>query len=394
MMRKPSSGTPLGRRRVLGTLVAAPWVLRSRDAVSSLPPLDRLVLVADRTRPLVSLVRPADAAVVATVPLPAPAWQLALVPERGVLLASDRDSRTIAAIEIGAGRMVWRLELDHEPEHMQLDPTGTILAVSNFYQDRIGLVPLDRPVWRDIPGLPRPHNFVFAGDGRTLAVATMGQDAVALVDLPSSSRRAVIPVDLPGLRSEPSWRDQGHVGMTDLTVTPERRFAVVVPVQGTELAVVDLVEERQLGGIEVGDTPWRVYAASTGRRFAVPNVGDGTVSLIAAEGWQESHRLPGGGDMTWAIFAWFDQGLYVNDRATRSLLVIDADRGEASGRIELPGTPEAGLLAPDGGRLVVALPDAGELALIDPRHAALVARVAVGGEPHALAAAGSLNYCN
>jgi DNA-binding beta-propeller fold protein YncE len=98
--------------------------------------------------------------------------------------------------------------------------------------------------------------------------------------------------------------------------------------------------------------------------------------------------------MTWALFAWFDQGLYVTDRATRSLLVIDADRGEPSGRIELPGSPEAGLLDPAGGRLVVALPDAGEIALIDPRRAELVARVAVGGEPHALAAKGSLNYCN
>lgn len=382
------------RRHVLGALVAAPWVLRGPAAGASLPPLEQLVLVADRTRPVVSLVHSADAAIVGSVPLPAPAWQLALVPERGLLLASDRDSRTIAAIEIGSGRMLWRLELDHEPEHMQLDPSGTILAVSNFYQDRIGLVPLDRPVWRDIPGLPRPHNFVFAGDGRTLAVATMGQDAVALVDLASAARRAVIPVDLPGLRNEPAWRDQGHVGMTDLTVTPERRLAVVVPVQGTELAVVDLVDERQIAAIEVGDTPWRVYAAATGRRFAVPNVGDGTVSLIAAEGWREGRRLPGGGDMTWAIFAWFDQGVYVNDRATRSLLVIDADRGEPSGRIELPGTPEAGLLDPEGRRLVVALPDAGEIALIDPRHAELVARVAVGGEPHALATAGSLNYCN
>lgn len=379
---------------MLGAIAAAPWVLRGRDAGASLPPLDQLVLVADRARPLASLVHTADARVVATVPLPAPAWQLALLSDAGILLVSDRDRRTISAIEIGSGRVPWRLKLDHEPEHMQLDPSGTILAVSNFYQDRIGLVPLARPVWQDIAGLPRPHNFVFAGDGRTLAVATMGQDAVALVDLATATRRAVIPVDLPGLRREPSWRDQGYVGMTDLTVTPERRFAVVVPVQGTELAVVDLVEERQVGAIEVGDTPWRVYAAATGRRFAVPNVGDGTVSLIAAQDWRESARLPGGGDMTWALFAWFDQGLYVNDRATRSLLVIDADRAEPSGSIALPGTPEAGLLDPGGRRLVVALPDAGEIALIDPRRAELVARVAVGGEPHALAAQGSLNYCN
>jgi DNA-binding beta-propeller fold protein YncE len=384
----------MSRRVVLAGVVAAPWVLRQREGVAALPPLDEVVLVADRTRPIVTLLRTADAAIVATVPLPAPAWQLALVPGSGILLASDRDSRTITALEIAAGRTLWQLELDHEPEHMQLDPSGRLLAVSNFYQDRIGLVALDRPVWRDIAGLPRPHNFVFAGDGRTLAVATMGQDAVALVDLATATRRAVIPVDLPGLRHEPSWRDQGHVGMTDLTVTPERRFAVVVPVQGTELAVVDLEAKHQVDGIEVGDTPWRVYGASTGRRFAVPNVGDGTVSLIGSEGWRETARLAGGGDMTWALFAWFDQGLYVNDRATRSLLVIDADRGEPSGRIELPGSPEAGLLDPAGGRLVVALPDAGEIALIDPRRAELVARVAVGGEPHALAAKGSLNYCN
>lgn len=379
---------------MLGAVLAAPWVLRSRSGTAALPPLDEVVLVADRTRPIVSLLRIADATVVATVPLPAPAWQLALVPGAGVLLASDRDSRTITALEIAAGRTLWRLELDHEPEHMQLDPAGTRLAVSNFYKDRIGLIPLDRPAWHDVPGLPRPHNFVFAGDGRTLAVATMGQDAIALVDLATAARRSVIPVDLPGLRAEPSWRDQGHVGMTDLTVTPERRFALVVPVAGTELAVIDLVAERQVGGIEVGDTPWRVYGAATGRRFAVPNVGDGTVSLITAEGWRETARLAGGGDMTWALFAWFDQGLYVNDRATRSLLVIDADRGEPTGWIELPGAPEAGLIDPGGTRLVVAMPEAGEVALVDPRAAAVVARVAVGGEPHVLAAAGSLNYCN
>ena len=67
---------------------------------------------------------------------------------------------------------------------MQLDPSGRLLAVSNFATGSLVLVDLaTRLPSARLTGLPGPHHLAFARDGRLLYVGNLDVDQVSVVDV-------------------------------------------------------------------------------------------------------------------------------------------------------------------------------------------------------------------
>jgi YVTN family beta-propeller protein len=69
--------------------------------------------------------------------------QVAISDVTGKLVASNTADDTISVIDL-ATLQASTLRLGHEPEHMELDPSGRLLAVGNIGAGTVSLVALDQ----------------------------------------------------------------------------------------------------------------------------------------------------------------------------------------------------------------------------------------------------------
>ena len=186
-----------------------------------------------------------------------------------------------------------------------------------------------------------------------------------------------------------------YQGIINVTATPDGRLGFAAYGEGDGMAVIDLETGRTLKTLSLGDTPWRAFATTDGRYMIVPNNGDETISVVSTETLAEVARLPGAADMTGVNTGVLDTLAYVISRGDDKALVIDLVTMRPAGEVALPGTPETGVVTPDGARLYVALSDAGTVAVIDMAAMAVTATIeGVGDEPWGAHMAGAVNYCH
>ena len=148
------------------------------------------------------------------------------------------------------------------------------------------------------------------------------------------------------------------------------------------VTVIDLATLRTSATIQLGHEPEHIELDSSGTVAAIGNIGEGTVSLVSLSAEHEVARLSGAADMTGVNTGWFDSLAYVISRGDDKALIIDLETMQTAGEIALPGTPETGVVTPDGTKLYVALSDADTVAVIDVKAKAVVAMIeGVGEEP-------------
>jgi YVTN family beta-propeller protein len=161
------------------------------------------------------------------------------------------------------------------------------------------------------------------------------------------------------------------------------------------MAVIDLRTGATLATLQLGSQPWRAYSTADGRHMIVPNNGEATVSVISTASLEEVARLPGAADMIGVNTGWFETVAFVLSRSEEKAVILDLERMEPAGELALPGTPETGVVTPDGTRLYVALSSTDRVAVIDVRERRLVKVIEdVGEEPWGAHMVGALNYCH
>jgi YVTN family beta-propeller protein len=127
----------------------------------------------------------------------------------------------------------------------------------------------------------------------------------------------------------------------------------------------------------------------------VPNNGDRTLSVIATATLEVVATLPAAEDVTGVNTGWFETTAFALSRAEKKALVYDLEAMARVGEIALPGTPETGVVTPDGTKLYVALSDTDQVAVIDIRARRLSGTIDdVGDEPWGATMVGTLNYCH
>ena len=342
--------------------------------------------VASRSAGEVTVLDMRDASVAGEVVLRRPAYQLAVREERGELVVGSLADMRVAVIDLASMREVRSVVLDHEPEHMQLSPSGDVLAVGNFYADALTLIDLDTMATRRVEGLSQPHNTLFSPDGARLYVANLGSDRIGVVDVAHGALREMLPVprepeDTPGITSVMLSRDGRHIW--------------AIPSAGSEVARLDVASAERPRRDRVGPQPWRVAFTSDERLMITANAGDQTLSLVDMARGREVARLDGTDTMEAILPAWFDTTGFVTSRSTRSLLAIDLDKAAPLEPIALPGTPEAAVATPDRDAVVVALSEPAGVAFVDARER-VVRKVIddVVRDPFRIVTVGSRNICD
>lgn len=362
-------------------------------AVSAIPAaaldLDALrsyAFVASRSAGEITVVDMRDASVAGEIVLRRPAYQLAVREEGRELVVGSLDDMRVAVIDLATMREVRSVVLDHEPEHIQLSPTGDVLAVGNFYADALTLIDLDTMATRRVDGLSQPHNTLFSPDGARLYAANLGSDQIGVVDV---ARGALLdPLAVP--------RDPDDApGITSVMLSRDGRHIWAIPSAGHELARLDVASRESPRRDRVGPQPWRVAMTSDERLMITANAGDQTLSLIDIAKGEEVARLDGTDTMEAVLPAWFDTTGFVTSRSTQSLLAIDLDRATALAPVPLPGTPEGAVATPDRDEIVVALSEPAGVAFVDARERVVRTVVEeVVRDPFRIVTVGSRNICD
>jgi YVTN family beta-propeller protein len=356
---------------------------------------ERYVFVPNRNSADVAVIDTATDTVRTRIAVGNVPHQVAISDVTGKLVASNTADDTISIVDLTTLEAS-TLQLGHEPEHMELDPSGELLAVGNIAAGTVSLVALDQPLEiARIDGLFSPHDLTFSPDGSRLYVANLGADHVSVIDVAKAEVVDEIRVAESTVASGDAQADAEFQGIINVTRTPDGRLGFAAHGEGNRLAVLDLRTGALKASIELGSLPWRAYGTADGRYMLVPNNGEATVSVISTSTLEEVARLPGAEDMTGVNTGWFETTAVVISRGEDKAVVYDLEAMAKVGEIALPGTPETGVTTPDGTKLYVALSGTGQVAVIDMRRRALVKMIDdVGDEPWGTTMLGALNYCH
>jgi YVTN family beta-propeller protein len=383
-------GSAIGVATLVGSMLAA------SASAGALDTPERYLFVPNRSSADVAVIDTATDTLVTRIAVGNVPHQVAISDVTGKLVASNTADDTISVIDL-ATLEASTLRLDHEPEHMELDPSGRLLAVGNIGAGTVSLVALDPPqeIAR-VGGLFAPHNLTFSPDGSRLYVANLAADHVSVIDIASARLVDEIRIAEPSaVASGDREADAEFQGIINVTGTPDGRLGFAAHGEGNRLAVLDLRTGALKASIELGSLPWRAYSTADGRYMLVPNNGEATVSVVSTSTLKEVARLPGAEDMTGVNTGWFETTAVVISRGEDKALVYDLEAMAKVGEIALPGTPETGVTTPDGTKLYVALSGTDQVAVIDLRERALIGTIDdVGDEPWGVTMLGALNYCH
>ena len=310
----------LTRFVALATLAAA---AAAAPAVA-LDAADPYLFVPNRASADVAVIDTRTDRVVARLPVGNVPHQVAISDVTGKMVASNTGDDTISIVDLGTFA-TRTLELDHEPEHMELAPDGVLLAIGNIAAGTVSLVSLaeEREVAR-VDGLFDPHNLTFSPDGSLLYVANLGANHVSVVDVAKAAVIDEIEIgEPPTIASSAPEADAEFQGIINVTGTPDGRLGFAAYGEGNRLAVIDLRTRAVKKSLELGELPWRAYATADGRYMLVPNNGDRTLSVISTAELEVVATLPGAEDVTGINTGWFETTAFALSRAEKKALIYD-----------------------------------------------------------------------
>lgn len=357
--------------------------------------LSHYIFVPNRASADVAIIDTRTDDVVAHATVGSVPHQVAISADRMKMVTSNTADNTITITDLETLSPASTIELGHEPEHMEINPAGGIVAIGNIGAGSVSLVSLDTDAeLARIDGLYEPHNMTFSPDGSLLYVGNLGADVVSVIDVAKAEVIEEIPVGEP--QAVASEGDAAtYQGIINVTSTVDGRFGFAAYGEGDAMAVIDLENRETIATLALGDLPWRAYATADGRYMITPNNGDETVSIVDTGTLEEVARLPGAADMTGVNTGFFETKAFVISRGDDKLLTLDLDTLEPAGEIALPGTPETGVVTPDGKKLYVALSSTDQVAVIDTESRELIKTIdGVGDEPWGAHMTGTLNYCH
>lgn len=365
------------------------------SASATLQDVGRYVFVPNRASADVAVIDSATDTVVARIDVGQTPHQVAVSQTLGKLIASNTADNTISIVELASLRTT-TVPLGNEPEHMELNRDGNVLAVGNIGAGTVSLVSLDsdRELAR-VDGLHEPHNMTFSADGALLYVANLGADFVSVIDVARGQVINEIQIGAAKAVASKAAGQEAYQGIINVTATPDGRLGFAAYGEGDVMAVIDLATQTTLKTLALGDLPWRAYGTADGRYMIVPNNGDETVSIVSTETLEEVARLPGAADMTGVNTGWFESTAFVISRGDDKVVILDLERMERVGEIALASSPETGVVTPDGRKLYIALSGSDRVAVIDVAKRTLIKTIdGVGAEPWGAHMAGAVNYCH
>jgi YVTN family beta-propeller protein len=223
------------------------------------------------------------------------------------------------------------------------------------------------------------HEVAASPDGKLAFVPIYGDSGVGK---PGSDGTKIVVIDVAAHKV---------VGEIDLGYGARPHCAVFGPTDGllyvtTEMdqsvTIIDPKTLKVLDAIPTGQAESHMLALShDGLRGYTANVGPGTVTVLDLHPRKTVKVIPVAGSVQRISISNDDRWVFTSDVNAPRLAVIDSAAGAVKTWIKLDGTGYGSAPTVDGRYLLIAIPDANAVDVIDLKTMTLVQKVAVGKEP-------------
>jgi YVTN family beta-propeller protein len=271
--------------------------------------------------------------------------------------------------------VVDRYETGLGPQHVVPASDLKTLYAANDLGD--SLTPIDpRTGLRAGPNIPAtdPYNMYFTPDGRYAIVVEEARQILAFRDPHTFALDKAVPVACPGV-------DHGDFSM-------DASFAIFSCEFSARMVKIDLRSLSVAGYLNIpGSSPQDVKLDSSGQIFYTADMGHGGVYEISASSFQIVGFIATGKDAHGLYVSRDGKYMYVTNRGSGSISVIDLATRTLKATWPIPGggSPDMGNLSPDGTVLWVSGRYNSCVYAISLLDGHLIAKIPVPNEPHGLA---------
>jgi YVTN family beta-propeller protein len=226
------------------------------------------------------------------------------------------------------------------------------------------------------PNLPvtDPYNMYFTTDGRYAIVVEEARQTLAFRDPHTFAVVKEVPVDCKG------------VDHADFSA--DGSFAIFSCEFSGKMVKIDMATQSVAGYLSIpGSSPQDVKLDSAGRIFYVADMNRGGVYLVDAASFTVVGFIPTGKDAHGLYVSRDSKDLYVTNRGSGSITVIDlaSRRPVATWTIPGGGSPDMGNVSPDGAILWLSGRYNAVVYAISTVDGHVVAQIHVPNQPHGLA---------
>jgi YVTN family beta-propeller protein len=231
------------------------------------------------------------------------------------------------------------------------------------------------------------HEIAVSPDGKTAYLPIYGSSGVGK---PGLSGHEMQVIDLPS-RKVVADIDFGHEVRPHLPVlNPVSGVLYVTTELDNAIAVIDPKTRKIVGSIPTGQPESHMFVvAHDGKRGYTANVGPGTVSVLDLVGRKTLKVIPvvtePAGSKAWRVqriaISNDDKLVFTADQVKPRLAVIDTATETLKGWVELPGFGYGADMSQDGRLLLIAIPDANKVAVVDVKAMKVVRTIDVPSAP-------------
>ncbi len=316
--------------------------------------------------------------------------EILLSEETRKLLSSNLADRTVTIMSLDSLRKEAVIALDFPPSRMRLGSDGRLLVVGNSDVGAISIIDLATgQEIHHIDELEKPDYFIFGRDEQFLYVTSANASKLEVVDVNSGEIREDIPV------MQGDTAKEGEAMVSALARTPGGQLGFVLRKDEAVMDVVDLRENSRIKSVALSGSVNRVYPSANNQYLIIPDNHSGDVSVFSTWSLRKLGAVPGAPDATSVSIALFDSVAFVVSRERNSVVAFSIDDRRKLADIPMPGTPVDSVVSVDGLKIYVALPDSGQLAVIDAIKLEVVSLIDnVGDRPVDVITVRDLSYCH
>jgi YVTN family beta-propeller protein len=277
----------------------------------------------------------------------------------------NSNSASIDELNVDTHQLIREVPVFREPHHMALTPDGHSLLIGDtagnalFYLD-----PRTGEVQKHIT-VSDPYQIVFSPDGRLLTVAGLARDQIDIYD--AASMRLL-------------HRVTAHTMPSHINYSPDSRTVFVSLQVSGELIAIDTASGQVKWQQPVGNTPAGVLWHNG--QLLVGIMGEAHVAEVDPATGRVMGQIPTAKGAHVMFIPPDGQIIYVTDRESGNITVLDAKTLAVLRSFHMPGGPDDMDFAPDG-TIWASLRWAHSVALIDP-HTYTYTTIRVGRSPHGI----------
>lgn len=321
---------------------------------------------------------------------PAAAERLYVSDETGgnVVIVDPQQRSVLARIAVGKRPRGIQLSADHQRLYVALSgsPIGgpnvdeSKLPPPDRRLDGIGVVDLQsQKLVTTYQSGADPEAFALSHDGKMLYVSNEDVGKMSAIDLTTGTVRATVEVG-----SEPEG----------VAVSHDDRIVYVTCETSNNVYVVDAHSMKVVAQIATEKRPRAIFLASQTHRGYVTDEFGAALTVFSTDDYRALQTLALGDPKVvrpMGIASTDGRRLYVTTGRFGALLEVDPQAGQIVRTIDKVGQRPWGLaLSHDGQKAYTANGPAGDISIVDLKSGQVEAKIAVGGSPWGIAAAGAV----